>query len=206
MIDLTHNWHQIEAELGLVFDPSTLPALIRAYAEPQRHYHNHQHLHECLALWQQTRDASQQAAEVALALWFHDAIYDPMAKDNEQRSADWTGRELANAGATAELADRVQGLILATCHTAAVAQGDAQWLVDIDLAILGADAERFDEYERQIRAEYRWVPGPLYRSKRREVLAAFHARPQLYATAELAERFETQARRNLAMALARLDA
>lgn len=74
---------------------------------------------------------------------------------------------------------------------------DAQLLVDIDLAILGADPERFDEYEVQIRQEYAWVPGPLFRRKRREILMDFLARPKIYGTAWFQERFEASARDNL---------
>ena len=46
---------------------------------------------------------------------------------------------------------------MATRHAALPAGGDEQLLVDIDLAILGASAARFAEYERQIRAEYAFV-------------------------------------------------
>jgi hypothetical protein len=36
---------------------------------------------------------------------------------------------------------------MATCHTAKPADADQQLLVDIDLAILGAEPARFAEYE-----------------------------------------------------------
>ncbi|MBT9552193.1 MAG: hypothetical protein IV088_15195 [Hydrogenophaga sp.] len=65
---------------------------------------------------------------------------------------------------------------MATCHDAEPEGDDARRLVDIDLAILGADPARFAEYDAQVREEYRWVPNWLYRCKRREVLAGFLAR------------------------------
>ncbi len=76
---------------------------------------------------------------------------------------------------------------MTTCHDALPETVDEQVLVDIDLSILGADAARFDEYEVQVRAEYRWVPDFVFRPKRREVLEEFLARPTLYST----ERFQT---------------
>ena len=61
--------------------------LLQAYAEPQRHYHTAQHIAECLALYSQIQHLLDDAPSLALALWFHDAVYDPQAPDNEERSA-----------------------------------------------------------------------------------------------------------------------
>ena len=77
-------------------------------------------------------------------------------------------------------------------------------LVDIDLAILGAAPARFDEYERQIRDEYGFVPEAVFREKRAGILRGFLERPALFSTPALAARFEAAARANLADALARL--
>lgn len=112
---------------------------------------------------------------------------------------------LLAAGADAAVQGRVERLIMATKHDAAEPAADApdqQLLVDIDLAILGAAPERFAEYGRQVRAEYGWVPGLVYRTKRKAVLKSFLARPRLYGTAHFRERYEAQARRNLAAAVA----
>jgi predicted metal-dependent HD superfamily phosphohydrolase len=168
-----------------------------AYAQPQRHYHTQQHLSECLALWQQLQAHAQHPGEVALALWFHDAVYEVKASDNERRSADWALRALLAAGADAAMAQRVHALVMATCHAAPTQTPDQALLVDIDLAILGAAPERFTQYEQQVRDEYAWVPGFLYRRKRREVMRGFAQRMPLYQTAVMRARLEAQARVNL---------
>ena len=168
-----------------------------AYAQPQRHYHTQQHLSECLALWQQLQAHAQHPGEVALALWFHDAVYEVKASDNERRSADWALRALLAAGADAAMAQRVHALVMATCHAAPTQTPDQALLVDIDLAILGAAPERFTQYEQQVRDEYAWVPGFLYRRKRREVMRGFAQRMPLYQTAVVRARLEAQARVNL---------
>ena len=93
---------------------------------------------------------------------------------------------------------------MATRHSAAPDAGDASLLVDIDLAVLGASAARFDAYERQIRAEYAQVPEPAFRQRRRALLAAFLARDRLYATAPLRAELEASARTNLARSIAAL--
>jgi predicted metal-dependent HD superfamily phosphohydrolase len=79
---------------------------------------------------------------------------------------------------------------------------DEQLLVDIDLAILAADDERFAEYERQIRAEYAFVPEATFVARRRSILAAFLDRERIYSTPRLHDELERPARANLARAIA----
>ena len=136
-----------------------------------------------------------------MALWFHDAIYDVKGSGNEERSAEWAHRALTSAGAAAAAAERVRQLVLVTRHDGVPGNVDEQVLVDIDLAILGAERPRFDEYERQIRDEYAFVPGFLFRRKRRQILRTFLDRPVLYSTAMLRERLEARARENLRRAI-----
>lgn len=195
-------FHQAWREIGAQGEPaSCLQALRAAWREPQRHYHGLQHLSECLDLLRTHRHCAQRPEELVLALWFHDAIYNPRAKDNEQLSAEWATRALSEAGADPAAIARIHALILDTLHTAEPAPGDASLLVDIDLAILGAAPARFAEYEQQVRAEYAWVPGFLYRYKRRQLLREFAQRQPLYRCPALRERFEEQARINLARAI-----
>lgn len=117
---------------------------------------------------------------------------------NERQSVDWARRVLGAAGADVAVQQRVDALIMATRHDAAPGPGDEQLLVDIDLSILGAAPERFAEYDRQVRAEYQWVPGFM---KRRAVLSAFLARPRIYSTDHFSARCEARARANLAWAV-----
>ncbi len=199
--DWSAAWH----DLSLPVPPrAILDAVLHAWAEPHRRYHALQHLAECLALFERERALAEHPGEVAIALWFHDAVYDTSRHDNEAASAAWAARVLREAGANEQAVERVQALILATRHDGVPATADARLLVDIDLAILGAAPERFDEYERQIRAEYAFVAEARFRAKRGEILRGFLERPALYATTALAARLEAPARANLARALARL--
>ena len=191
-------WTQAWADLGLTAPPDLFDALLSAYSEPQRHYHSQQHLAECLDHFGQTRHLAEHPGEVAIALWFHDAIYDVRGKSNEQQSADWALRVLQASSGHEVTQQRVKQLIMATKHDATPTRSDEQLLVDIDLSILGAKPERFAEYDRQVRAEYSWVPGFLYNMKRKDVLRSFLNRPYIYSTRHFNERYETQARTNLA--------
>ncbi|MFT3777910.1 MAG: N-methyl-D-aspartate receptor NMDAR2C subunit [Ottowia sp.] len=177
--------------------------ILARYAEPHRKYHTLQHLEECLTLFDTMREAPDHPAAVEMALWFHDAIYDLKSSQNEERSAGWSYDELLSSGASATAADLVRSLILATKHAGIPATRDEQVLVDIDLSILGASDARFAEYERQIREEYSYVPGFLFRNKRRAILRSFLERPKIYNTPALHQQLEARARANLAAATGR---
>jgi predicted metal-dependent HD superfamily phosphohydrolase len=197
MIDFGQAWADAWARLGLPASAATRERLLASYGERARHYHTQQHLAECLALFAGVAHLAQHPGAVAIALWFHDAVYIPQARDNEARSADWASAALRDAGADAALIARLQALIMATAHHDVGNDADMALLIDIDLAILGAAPARFDEYERQVREEYAAVPAPLYRHKRAALLARFLARPAIYTTPVLHARFEAQARANL---------
>ena len=191
-------WQNTWRELGAGEGGATAYAdLMARYAEPHRAYHNARHLAECFARLDEARGLATCPVEVSAALWFHDAVYAVRAHDNEERSAALAREVLRAAGVDAGVVDRISSLILATRHDATPTEPDARLLTDIDLAILGAAPARFDEYEAQIRAEYAWVPEPVFREKRREILATFLARERLFATAFFHDTLESRARANL---------
>ena len=207
---LTASWNAAWLALGRPAPAGLQVELMNAWDEPRRHYHDQRHLRECLALWARWRGLSIRSGEVAIALWFHDAIYDPQAPqvgNNELNSAAWAARSLIRAGLASETAQRVHDLVMATQHDAPVALSfgaDAQLLVDIDLSILGSPPERFERYDQDVRKEYAWVPGFRYRTQRAQVLQGFLDRPRLYYGDAAAALLESQARINLAAALSRL--
>lgn len=196
------SWQRSWAALNLTPPADLQQRLLAAYAEPQRHYHTQQHLAECLAHLDAVWQHAQHPGEVGIALWFHDAIYDIKAKDNELRSAQWAVQALQDCGAAPEVCQRVHALIMATCHSATPTEADARLLVDIDLAILGASPQRFAEYEHQVAAEYAWVPRLIYGFKRKQVLNAFLQRKAIYSTPHFHAQLELQARINLRQSMA----
>lgn len=190
-------WLRLWQSVGLSGDAAVwYENLKRAYSEPQRHYHNQQHIAECLEEFDRARHLAQEPEAVELALWFHDAVYDPKASDNEERSAAMAVRCL-EAGGKPKLAAAVGSLVMATKSHSAEAGPDAGLLVDVDLSILGKSDQRFSEYEAQIREEYRWVPGLVFKPKRAEILQRFLDRKRIYATDLFASKYEETARRNL---------
>lgn len=181
-------------------------ALLARHAEAHRHYHTTQHLQECLRALHAVHALAGQPHVLGIALWFHDAVYDPTRADNEALSAAWAEQALLDARVEATVAARVRDLVLLTRHDAVPEAGDAQLLVDIDLGILGAPQPRFEAYEHQVRQEYAHVPLPAFRAGRTRVLQGFLDRPRIYGSAHFNALLEARARDNLAWSLAQLDA
>jgi predicted metal-dependent HD superfamily phosphohydrolase len=198
-------WNDLAARLGLVKPLVAFRWLESHYEEAARKYHTTHHINECLGILDRAQHPEADNPLVEYALWFHDAIYNTFSRKNEERSADAAVAVLERSGRPAAGWERVRSLILATRHGALPAEPAAQLLVDIDLAILGADADRYAEFELQIRAEYWWVPTAMYRKQRSAILNAFVMRSSVYATHEFRERYERQARNNIAWGLEQLN-
>ena len=177
--------------------------LLNCYSEPHRHYHNIQHIEECLAEFEQVSSQAEHPVALKFAIWFHDAVYDPSRSDNEEQSAILALKCLEQ-GASGQK-QLVSDLILATKTHVANNIPDASLLLDIDLSILGKPAARFAEYEAGIRAEYSFVPLALYAEKRAAILRNFLSRPKIFTTEAFFNRFEGQARRNLTDSIAALE-
>ena len=173
-------------------------ALAAAYSGPGRCYHNLHHVAEVLRLLGALGVRAESHEAVCFAAWFHDAVYDTRRDDNEEQSARLAADWLARLGATAETADSVRRLILATKrHEAGSLPPDARLFLDADLSILGAPEEIYTQYRGAIRKEYAWVEEAVYRRERKRILENFVARDRLYFTDELRGRLEARARRNL---------
>jgi predicted metal-dependent HD superfamily phosphohydrolase len=204
---LIEHWQSCFSALSLSQPADTeFTNLIQRYSEPHRAYHTTQHLDECFHAFEAVRGLTQSPGAVGIAVFYHDAIYDTHAHDNEERSAELARQVLAGVGAGEPIQSYVTDLILVTRHAARPQTPDQQLVVDIDLSILGAAQERFDEYERQVRQEYSWVNDTIFRSVRSSILQEFLARPTIYSTTSFRDRLEHPARENLKRSIAALAA
>lgn len=198
-------WRRLMRSWDLGGNDETFDGLVSAYSDPSRHYHSVAHVEACLGWLDEVVAEVEHPREVELGIWFHDVVYRPFASDNEERSAERGAGFLGERGADAAATSRVRKLILATRHDAAPRTRDESYLVDIDLAILGSEPEEYAGYERDVRLEYRRVPGFLYRRKRAALLRAFLDRGPIYRTEVFRDRREEQARANLGAAIERLE-
>jgi predicted metal-dependent HD superfamily phosphohydrolase len=180
--------------------------LVKAYTAPSRHYHNVHHIRSCLKQASAMSHAFADYPAVVATIFFHDAVYDVTRSDNEERSAELAECHLRAMGQSDAFVAVIRELIVDTRHQSPPATTDGRFLVDIDLAILGAAPDEFDAYEQAIRREYAHVPDEAFASGRARILRGFLAREWIYATKLFRERYETAARENLRRSLARLEA
>ncbi|QGZ59431.1 HD domain-containing protein [Paraburkholderia acidiphila] len=173
--------------------------LVRRYGEPERHYHTLHHVRRCLRDFDRAREIIAHGDLVELALWCHDVIYVPGAKDNEQRSADWFRRCADEGIATCE---RICEAILATRHHHIPDDPVARYVCDIDLASLGAPRRQFRDNGVRLRAERPDLDDPTYAMHERKMLQGLLARPRIYLTEYFHSHCEAAARDNLAWRLA----
>lgn len=204
-----------------VFDalPFALPtgqldALRTAYTTPPRAYHDFAHVEAVLGHFAEVASGPgwQQPVEVALAVLYHDAVYEAGHADNEVRSAQcavdaitrWPPSMQVQTARVVELIELTarHGSLTADAFTADDTGGDTCMFLDCDMAILGADTSRFDAYDRGIAAEYRGhVPGWTYRLQRRRFLKTLLAKPRIFLSDFFHQRLDAQARANLRRAI-----
>lgn len=143
---------------------------------------------------------------VRLAAFFHDAVYDPTASDNEERSAELAEIELGRLGINGSAIATTLRLIRATDGHETDGSSEVDVFLDADLAILGTEPEVYDRYASAIRQEYAHLSDDEFRSGRATVLQKFLDRPTLFFTPAGQQRFEQPARNNLARELHLLQA
>ena len=144
---------------------------------------------------------------VRLAAWFHDAVYDPTAADNEERSAQLAETTLTRLRLAPDLVDEVARLVrLTATHDVADDDRDGAVLCDADLAVLASDDLRYSAYVEGVRREYAHVDDDAFAAGRAAVLRRLLDRPALFRTAHGRSAWEQRARANVTAELARLRA
>ena len=189
---------RLGAGAGAVFDEiGTL------YGEPHRHYHTAAHIEHCLRLFDLAAGRMDEPDAVEMALWFHDAIYEISAKDNELRSAELFAARAGGRGSE-QFRASVHGLVMATTHIDPPATLDEAFIVDIDLSSFGRPWEEFLDDSRAVRAELAHVPDAEFYPRQRKFLESLAARPVFCFTEFFRARHEAHARANIARLCAKL--
>ena len=173
--------------------------LMASYAEPQRHYHTLNHLLALFACLEEYADEISDPSRLAFAVWYHDCVYDPQSKDNEEQSAERATKELKALGAHTLLVDRVGKLILATKnHTGATGTDyDDDVFLDADFAILGAPADEYRDYVAGVREEYAHLSDDEWKNGRGPFLERIVTAPRIFRTGIFEGAYAKQARINI---------
>jgi len=177
------------------------------YGEPQRAYHTLSHIEQLLGQFDNIKHNLSEPHIVALALYYHDVIYDPTRADNEQKSAEYAVDTLSSY-LSQEQCQHIYVFIMMTANHqidestdsvkySSVKYSDAAYLLDMDLSILGAPWSTYEQYAQAIRQEYAHVADDNYHDGRTAVLRGLLAHPKLYLTDYYYNQLEAQARDNI---------
>ena len=171
-------------------------AVVRAWGEPHRRYHDLAHLAAVLGILDRLADDATDPDAVRLAAWYHDVVYDPRRDDNEAVSA---GR--ARAGLRGLVPDEriaeVERLVLLTAgHDVDPGDANGAVLCDADLAVLVSPPPAYAAYASAVRAEYGHLSDEEFTAGRIAVLEHLLGLATLYRT-ERARAWTATARANL---------
>ncbi len=178
-------------------DPGLGGDLLTRWQEPHRHYHDVRHLAQLLAALT-ALSGGRPARPVALAAWFHDAVHDGVAGDDERASAALARTSLELAGLPSSEVDEVVRLVLLTVDHAPEPGDDAGiQLVDGDLSVLGQQPGRYHYYSRGVRLEYPQLDDQVFAAGRLRALDGLLSKHQLFGSVAGREFWGVQARGNL---------
>ena len=181
-------------------------AVVAAWSEPHRRYHDLAHLAAVLGLVGELAGAATDPDAVRLAAWYHDVVYDPRRGDNEAVSAERARaglRGLVPAGRVEEVARLV---LLTAGHDPAPGDANGAVLCDADLAVLAGPPEAYAAYASAVREEYGHLSDEDFTAGRIAVLEHLLALPALYRLPAVAEQWTERARANLTAELSLLRA
>jgi len=172
--------------------------LVDSYNESQRRYHTLGHIDHCLSMFDQCKSLAINPDALEIAVWFHDAIFEPGKSDNEALSAELYDEFSAGVHAD-EFRALVGRMIMATLHNGlSLDDSDAGYMVDIDLSSFGLPWEDFLRDSRHLREESAELSDADYFQKQGAFRSCLLARPHFYQTDFFRRHYEQQARDNLA--------
>jgi predicted metal-dependent HD superfamily phosphohydrolase len=170
---------------------SLLLELTRRHQEPHRHYHSLEHIAGMLHAGRAFPLDDLQT----MAVWFHDAIYDPHSRTNEEDSAELAGERLLAAGWERGRVEVVQRIVLDTKRHEPSLPESAP-VLDLDLMSLALPWPEFTRNTENIRREYSHVPDAEFAAGRRAFFATMLLRERLFYT-PFGQALEATARANL---------
>ncbi|MFV0253623.1 MAG: hypothetical protein ACK5H2_09860 [Beutenbergiaceae bacterium] len=211
-------WRRSVTAVGATADRAEIEkvgnGLIERWSDAERVHHNLKRLIGVLARVDELAEETHNPEVVRLAAWYHGAVFTSAAHQayahkggaDAGGSASLARTELAGLGVPTEVIERVVSLVRALSrHVAPADDIDAQALCDADLGGLAAEPQRYEDYRREVRAEYAHIPERDYVEARIAIITRLLQRKQLFAS-PLGQGWEDRARDNLNAELARLQA
>ncbi|KXX72463.1 hypothetical protein [Flammeovirga sp. SJP92] len=176
----------------------------KAYSSPKRKYHNLKHIENMMIELKEVENDIENKEAVVLAIYYHDIIYNPLKNNNELKSAELAVKRLAELGIDKIIIKECERHIISTKSHEATSSMDSNYLIDIDMAILGKEWSTYQEYMEGVRAEYSIYPDFIYNKGRKKVLNHF-LNGDLFLTSTFQKKYEDQAQKNIKNEIALLS-
>ena len=177
------------------------------YGEPIRKYHTLEHIQDLLIELQVYQNKIVDLNAVILAIFFHDIIYDPTARDNEEKSAELFSA-LMSENLSDVIVEKVVFYINSTRdHSPALSKDeDLLYFLDLDMSILGRDRLAYAQYSKKIRMEYCHIQEVAFNSGRSTFLRKILLDEKtIFLTEDFRSKMEQKARENIAWEIEELE-
>lgn len=174
------------------------------YSHKKRHYHSLLHLEHLLAQLTEVKKQIHDWDTLLFTLYYHDAIYNALKSDNEEKSAELAEKRMKQISVPGHTIQLCQQQILATKSHTISANSDTNYFTDADLSVLGQDWETYSMYYKNVRKEYAIYPEFVYNPGRKKVLQHFLSMERIFKTDFFYHKLEKQARINLQKEMALL--
>lgn len=200
---------------SLMFEPNTaaetrsaidsLGQDLRArWSEPHRHYHSTMHLLAVLEALDTLCDGNPPK-NVVLAAWFHDAVYNGIAGQDEDESAKLAQLSLIKIWPEKDIREVVRLVLLTKTHAPDAGDDFGALLCDADLAILGSEPQSYARYSSDVRLDYAHFPDSDFARGRLAILKQLRTSDHLFHTAKGRQLWGEEAIRNLDNEIAQLS-
>lgn len=170
--------------------------LLQRWSEPHRHYHSTTHLLTVLEALDLLCEGKTPRA-VALAAWFHDAVYEGVAGQDEDRSAELAKSSLGSLIGPDEVREVARLVLLTKHHSPAAHDRFGSLLCDADLAVLGGNLADYERYRQAVRQDFAHIGNFAFNSGRLRVLRQLRSLDSLFHSDVAKELWAKQAAINL---------
>jgi predicted metal-dependent HD superfamily phosphohydrolase len=176
----------------------------KSYSNPKRTYHTLAHLQQFYNELEETRNSIRNWDALLISLFFHDLVYNPLRRDNEERSIIIAENRLTTIDVPQVMINTCKDLIMATKSHDRSDDTDTNIFIDADLSILGQPPAVYDAYTAGIRKEYILYSDMLYKPGRKAVVQHLLSLHPIFKTGHFYQKYEKQAKENLQRELSSL--
>ena len=205
-MNLVETWIELTSKLNVhhTLQETLWYEIITAYQQRKRFYHNLNHILDLVTLAQHYKAEIEDFDSLLFSLFYHDFIYQVKQKNNEIESAKLAVKRLSSLDYPENKISKCYRQIIATQDHRLSQESDTNYLLDLDLSILGGERTKYREYSQNIRREYGMYSEQVYNQGRRQFLERLLYKDFLYKTKLFRDGYEQRARENLSWELARL--